>query len=172
MALVSVLLLYYLKHFKYFMFKQTNAHQPSMQCLFWKQTKKPTLSSPLPNSTAEQNIPLATVLAVPAVSLPSIMATLSLLAVGGKRVKQRRPWCCASTAQHRLKHQCITNTALVTNPQHSTICAAMKLLIFFLSFRLIQHITNNLLLYWVGMQNLQRRSQFYTNSGRIFSYYI
>lgn len=49
-----------------------------------KQTNKqnPTLSSPLLNSTAEQNIPLATVLAV--ASLPSIMPTLSLLAAGGR----------------------------------------------------------------------------------------
>lgn len=47
-----------------------------------KQTNPYPLSSPLPNSTAEQNIPLATVLAV--ASLPSIMPTLSLLAVGGR----------------------------------------------------------------------------------------
>lgn len=87
-----------------------------------KQTNKqnPTLSSPLLNSTAEQNIPLATVLAV--VSLTQYHAHPQPTCCRG----QRRPWCCASTAQKQLKHRSVISTVLATDLQHSNILAAVR----------------------------------------------
>jgi len=51
----------------------------------------------------------------------------SLLAgEGWQHEKQRRPWCCASTAQQLLKHLCVISTVLVTDLKLSVIQAAVK----------------------------------------------
>ena len=46
--------------------------------------------------------------------------------LAGQHEKQGRPWCCVSTAQQQLQHQCIINAALITNLKHSTMWTAMK----------------------------------------------
>ena len=40
--------------------------------------------------------------------------------------KQKRPGLCVSTAQHSLKHPCVTNSVSSTNPKHSPIPATLK----------------------------------------------
>lgn len=37
----------------------------------------------------------------------------------GHSEKQRSPWYCSSTVQEYLEHQCVSNTVLVTNPNHT-----------------------------------------------------
>jgi len=62
--------------------------------------------------------------AVPALFIPSLLHTPSLLA--GEQGKKESPvaeQCLHSVSQ---THQCIINIVLVTNTKHSTMWAAMK----------------------------------------------
>lgn len=62
--------------------------------------------------------------AVLALSPPSSLPSPSLLA--GLTEEKSRHWCRASTIQPGLKHWCVINTVLLTNPKHSNTPAAMK----------------------------------------------
>lgn len=57
--------------------------------------------------------------------LPNTCELLSYLLVR-QHEKHEMPWCCATTAELQLKHQCVNSTAVVTNPKQSSIWAAMK----------------------------------------------
>lgn len=50
---------------------------------------------------------------------------LYLLGRRGAEGEKRQPWCCTGAAQQQLKHQCVTNTVLVTNPKHSSLQATL-----------------------------------------------
>lgn len=43
-----------------------------------------------------------------------------------QRKEQRKPSCCASTAQQYLEHHCVFNIGLVANPKHITLAAVVK----------------------------------------------
>jgi len=46
--------------------------------------------------------------------------------LAGHCEKQKRPWHNVSAVQQQLKHPCVINTVLDTNPKHSTIQATRK----------------------------------------------
>lgn len=56
---------------------------------------------------------------------PSSWCTPRYLA-GGAAPGAEGPWLCASAAQQQLQHWGVTNTVLVTNPEHSTIKSYYK----------------------------------------------
>lgn len=60
-----------------------------------------------------------------AVSLLSPLPTPSLL-TGRGRVRKRRPGYCGTPAQQWLKHPCVINAVLATNPNHRTIQVAVE----------------------------------------------
>lgn len=57
--------------------------------------------------------------AVAALSPPNFWATPTYL-LAKQSEKQRKICCCVSPAQQYLKPWCVTNTVLLTNPDHST----------------------------------------------------
>ena len=71
-----------------------------------------------------QHIPLVSLGQLSCPCLLSISCPPQAYSLWGQRVKNRRPWSCASTFQQQSKHWCVNISA--TKPKHSTLWAAMK----------------------------------------------
>lgn len=112
-----------------------DVHQPqesrTTSCLIvtWKNSQHNSKEQP-PSPSFPQLLLLRKILfvreyifgytALLAVSPSHLLLTPNLLTVEQWQ-KQGRPLCCASTAQQELKHGCIINVVVVTNPKSTTV---------------------------------------------------